>query len=167
MRERVLNFFNASGDEYFVIFTSGATGGLRLVGESFPFTGENSEFVFLENNHNSVVGIREFAAAQGSKFTALKPKEVPQFFSKPMSNIWQNEKTAYSLFAYPAEDNFNGVMYPLEWIEHVHKASTNDRYVWAMDSIHLKNGFTHTTKISSKEYKCIVASIYPLKPALL
>src|SRR4249919_3594867 len=36
-REAVLRFFNASTDEYVVIFTPNATGALRLVGESYPF----------------------------------------------------------------------------------------------------------------------------------
>ena len=31
----------------------------------------------------------------------------------------------FSLFAYPAEDNFAGVKYPLEWIEKVHKGYFN------------------------------------------
>lgn len=31
----------------------------------------------------------------------------------------------FSLFAYPAEDNFAGVKYPLEWIERVHNGHFN------------------------------------------
>src|SRR5689334_17169682 len=36
-RASVLAWFNASPDEYDVIFTPNATGALRLVGESYPF----------------------------------------------------------------------------------------------------------------------------------
>lgn len=32
-----------------------------------------------------------------------------------------NTTTIYSLFAYPAEENFAGVKYPLEWIEQLHR----------------------------------------------
>ena len=31
----------------------------------------------------------------------------------------------FSLFAYPAEDNFAGVKYPLEWIQKVQKGHFN------------------------------------------
>ena len=33
----MLEFFNASPDEYVVIFTQNASGALKLVGESYPF----------------------------------------------------------------------------------------------------------------------------------
>ena len=36
-RAYVLEFFNASPDEYVAIFTPNATGALKLVGESYPF----------------------------------------------------------------------------------------------------------------------------------
>jgi molybdenum cofactor sulfurtransferase len=36
-REHVLRYFNASPEEYIVIFTPNATGALKLVGESYPF----------------------------------------------------------------------------------------------------------------------------------
>ena len=36
-RASVLEFFNASADEYEAIFTPNATGALRLVGEAYPF----------------------------------------------------------------------------------------------------------------------------------
>ncbi len=36
-RDYVLKYFNASPDEYMVIFTPNSTGALKLVGESYPF----------------------------------------------------------------------------------------------------------------------------------
>ena len=59
-RARILSHFNASPDEYAVIFTPNATGACRLVGESYDF-GPNNRFVLTLDNHNSVNGIREFA----------------------------------------------------------------------------------------------------------
>ena len=59
-RRCVLEYFNASPDEYVAIFTPNASGALKLVGESFPFeTGDH--YVLTFDNHNSVNGIREFA----------------------------------------------------------------------------------------------------------
>lgn len=64
-RETVLSFFRAP-PEYTVIFTANATGALKLVGESFPFT-ENGTFVLGADSHNSVHGIRQYATRAGSK----------------------------------------------------------------------------------------------------
>ena len=61
----VLSFFQAPRG-YTVIFTANATGGLKLVGEAFPFQ-DNSSFVLGADSHNSVHGIREFAARRGTK----------------------------------------------------------------------------------------------------
>jgi molybdenum cofactor sulfurtransferase len=59
-REAVLSFFQAPPG-YTVIFTANATAALKLVGESFPFN-KGSSFVLGVDSHNSVHGIRQFAA---------------------------------------------------------------------------------------------------------
>ncbi|KAH3766036.1 molybdenum cofactor sulfurase [Pelomyxa schiedti] len=125
VREIILNFFNAPIDQYTVIFTSGCTGALKLIGESFPFTSK-SQYVYLIQNHNSVLGIREFAQAKGASFEALSESDVPNFFQQA-SERCSAPMGSYSLFAFPAEDNFEGVKYPLEWCEVVHNASTCER----------------------------------------
>ncbi|MCA9982013.1 MAG: aminotransferase class V-fold PLP-dependent enzyme, partial [Anaerolineales bacterium] len=67
-RQYVLHFFNASPDEYEVIFTPNASGALKLVGESYPFSPE-SHYLLTFDNHNSVLGIREFARQKGAKIS--------------------------------------------------------------------------------------------------
>src|SRR6516164_8994763 len=69
-RASVLQFFNASPDEYTIIFTSNASNALKLVGEAYPFRSEG-QFLLLFDNHNSVNGIREFARAKGAPITYL------------------------------------------------------------------------------------------------
>lgn len=64
-RQAVLAFFNAP-PEYTVIFTSNATGALKLVGESFPFS-EESVYVLGADSHNSVHGIRQYAQRVDAK----------------------------------------------------------------------------------------------------
>ena len=64
-RAFVLTFFQASPDEYTVIFTANATHALKLVGEAYPFR-PGGQFLILADNHNSVNGIREFARAKGA-----------------------------------------------------------------------------------------------------
>ena len=62
----VLRFFNASPDEYVVIFTANASGALKLVGEAYPF-GKDCCYLLTFDNHNSVNGIREYALAKGAR----------------------------------------------------------------------------------------------------
>ena len=63
-RSEVLRFFNASPDEWSVVFTGNASQALKLVGESYPF-GPGDQYLLTFDNHNSVNGIREFARVQG------------------------------------------------------------------------------------------------------
>ena len=67
-RKYVLEYFNASSDEYIVIFTHNASGALKLVGESYPF-GLDSRYLLTFDNHNAANGIREFARAKGASIT--------------------------------------------------------------------------------------------------
>ncbi len=69
-REYVLRYFNASPDEYMVIFTPNATGALKLIGESYPF-GPGDNYLLTFDNHNSVNGIREFARDKGATVTYI------------------------------------------------------------------------------------------------
>ncbi|KAI5391307.1 Molybdenum cofactor sulfurase, variant 4 [Lathyrus oleraceus] len=58
-RQQVLDYCNASPKDYKCIFTSGATAALKMVGEAFPWSC-NSNFMYTMENHNSVLGIREY-----------------------------------------------------------------------------------------------------------
>ena len=58
-RAHVLRFFNASPDEYAVVFTANASHALKLVGEAYPFD-PGDQLLLTFDNHNSVNGIREF-----------------------------------------------------------------------------------------------------------
>jgi len=116
-REYILRYFNASPDEYTVIFTPNATGALKLVGESYPF-GPGDQYLLTFDNHNSVNGIREFARGKGARVTYV-PVLLPDLRADP-DFLAQSLATARpgrnNLFAYPAQSNFTGVQHPLEWI---------------------------------------------------
>lgn len=117
-RASVLDFFQASPDEYAVIFTANASQALKLVGEAYPFQ-PGGQFLLLFDNHNSVNGIREFARAKGAEVTYL-PVIAPELrVEEPLllSVLAQGPQSASRLFAYPAQSNFTGVQHPLEWIE--------------------------------------------------
>jgi selenocysteine lyase/cysteine desulfurase len=117
-RRAVLNFFNASADEWAVIFTGNATQALKLVGESYPFT-PASEFLLTFDNHNSVNGIREFARAKGAAVTYV-PVVLPEMrvdAAELEGHLARAGAGGRRLFAYPAQSNFSGVQHPLEWID--------------------------------------------------
>jgi len=118
-RRRVLVFFNASPDEYVVIFTPNASGALKLIGEAYPFS-EGDHFLLTFDNHNSVNGIREYARARGAATTYV-PLVLPETRVDADELLCMLDElpgdSANGLFAYPAQSNFSGVQHPLEWIE--------------------------------------------------
>jgi len=119
-REYILRFFNADPDEYLAIFTSNASGALKLVGESFPFP--NGRYLLTFDNHNSVNGIREFAHARGAEVTYI-PVALPDMRvdeSQLDLELARPSMGGHKLFAYPAQSNFSSVKHPLEWIEKAH-----------------------------------------------
>ena len=120
-REYVLKFFNADPEEYLAIFTSNASGALKLVGESYPFP--NGRYLLTFDNHNSVNGIREFAHARGATVTYI-PVALPDMrvdASHLSRELAQPSTKGHNLFAYPAQSNFSSVQHPLEWIDEAHQ----------------------------------------------
>jgi molybdenum cofactor sulfurtransferase len=117
-RSEVLRFFNASAEEWSVIFTGNASQALKLVGESYPF-GPGDQFLLTFDNHNSVNGIREFARARGATSTYI-PIVLPEMRVDEEDlarHLDRARPRGNNLFAYPAQSNFSGVQHPLEWID--------------------------------------------------
>ena len=116
-RAHVLRFFNASPNEYAVVFTANASHALKLVGEAYPFD-PGDQLLLTFDNHNSVNGIREFDRAHGAK-TTYRPV-VPPDLRVDEAHLYrmldQATPGGHNLFAYPAQSNFSGVQHPLEWI---------------------------------------------------
>ena len=115
-RRHVLSFFNASPDDYGVIFTANASHALKLVGESYPFR-PGSRFLLTFDNHNSVNGIREFARARGAETRYLPVLPPDMRIDRPaVEAALAQPFEGDGLFAYPAQSNFSGVQHALEWI---------------------------------------------------
>ncbi|KAL7722865.1 Molybdenum cofactor sulfurase [Entamoeba marina] len=175
VRQLLLKHFNTTSSDYTVIFTAGATAGLKLVGESFPWT-NNSKFMYLRQNHNSVLGIREYALQQNATFKTVtaealnSPKceelftgscnDVPFTSTKPTLTTPPND--VYNLFAFPALDNFAGVKYPLNWIEKFrkHKTGKNDNWLVLLDAA----AYLSSNKLDLSKYPAdfVVMSFYKL-----
>jgi selenocysteine lyase/cysteine desulfurase len=120
-RRYILEYFNASPDEYVCIFTPNASGALKLVGESYPFA-PDGRFLLTFDNHNSVNGIREFARARGAEITYL-PVILPDMRvdeAELMTELARVNPHTNNLFAYPAQSNFSGVQHPLSFVEAAH-----------------------------------------------
>lgn len=113
----VLEFFNASPEEYVCIFTQNASGALKIVGEAYPF-GAGCRYLLTFDNHNSVNGIREYAHARGASVTYL-PLILPDLRVDEnglMDSLKHLDQGCFNLFAYPAQSNFSGVHHSLDWI---------------------------------------------------
>jgi len=120
-RAYVLEYFNASPDDYVAIFTQNASGALKLVGEAYPFA-PGDRYLLTFDNHNSVNGIREYARQKGAAFTYV-PVVAPELRLDETAlerGLAGARPDSHNLFAYPAQSNFSGVQHPLEWIERAH-----------------------------------------------
>ncbi len=121
-RHRVLEFFNASPDEYVPIFTANATHALKLVGEGYPFC-PGDVLLLSFDNHNSVNGLREYDRVRGAvtKYVPVMPPDLRMLDCVLERCLDESPKICNRLFAYPAQSNFSGVQHPLEWIEKAHE----------------------------------------------
>jgi selenocysteine lyase/cysteine desulfurase len=131
-RLAVLAHFNAPPAEYAAIFTPNATGACRLVGEAYPF-GPRTWLALTWDNHNSVNGIREFAASRGaatqyvpfgSPELRVDDDAIRQVLARPgpRGTPWGTAvPRRRGLLAYPAQSNFSGVQHPLAWIQTAHE----------------------------------------------
>jgi selenocysteine lyase/cysteine desulfurase len=124
-REAVLRHFNASPQEYAAIFTQNATGACRLVGESYRFQ-PWSRLLLTTDNHNSVLGLREFARAHGIpvRYVPMASTDLRIHDEDVSAAIGHGPGGGRrpGLFAYPAQSNFSGVQHPLAWVSQAQAA---------------------------------------------
>ena len=76
---------------------------------------EFSVFCYLEDNHTSVIGMREIAADKGAQLVCVSEECVKDGGEDDGRTLGPNI-LLYHLFAYPAQSNFNGRKYPLKWV---------------------------------------------------
>jgi selenocysteine lyase/cysteine desulfurase len=120
-RRAVLDHFNAPEDEYLCVFTANASAALKLVGESYRFE-PGGRFALTFDNHNSVNGIREFAARRGARVVYV-PVQAPalRLDRAAMRRVLRTaDPTRSNLLAFPAQSNFSGVQHPLALVDEAH-----------------------------------------------
>ena len=121
-RASVLEFFNASPEEYVAIFTPNATGALRLVGEAYPFHPGRPLPAHLRQPQlrqrdprvRPRAGRRDHLRAERRARSARRRGRCSTRYLTDTAGDHHN------LLAYPAQSNFSGVQHPLEWIEQAH-----------------------------------------------
>ncbi|XP_026286386.1 molybdenum cofactor sulfurase 3 [Frankliniella occidentalis] len=122
IRIRVLNLFNTNMDEYDLIFTSGTTSSLKLVAESFNFGAENNKgiFAYAQENHTSVLGMREIVADKSLAIECLPQRVLNKIFGSTINNIAKencDKEVGNSLLVLPGQCNFSGAKTPLGWVD--------------------------------------------------
>ncbi|KAL3280199.1 hypothetical protein HHI36_017699 [Cryptolaemus montrouzieri] len=154
VRYRILEQFHTNSEEYSVVFTSNATAALKLVAETFDYDGNKQEgtFVYLDDNHTSVLGMRSYCKK-------TKPLTVDEAFHTMTSSKLPNHtnvEATNSLFVYPAQSNFSGTKYPLEWVEKVQNGQLNnipemksDKWFVVLDAA----SFVSTSDLDLSKYK--------------
>lgn len=142
-RDLILSHFNTNRDIYSVVFTAGCTASLKLLAESFPwsadphlttrgkfiYTGDpagnsiespvecnHSVFCYLEDDHTSVVGIREVAMERGAGVVCFRERDITHL-NAPHGG--RANPVLHHLFAFPAQSNFSGRRYSLQWVNDI------------------------------------------------
>jgi len=113
-RERVLQFLDAPADDYVVCFTANTSAAIKLVAESFPFC-DNAALVLSADNHNSMNGLREFAARRGAPVTYLRLDQKLRL-EDAEDRLERIAASGRKLFGFPAQSNFSGVKHPLSLV---------------------------------------------------
>jgi selenocysteine lyase/cysteine desulfurase len=112
-RRRTLAWLDADEESYDLCFTANATAAIKLVAESYPF-GPEVPLVLTADNHNSVNGIREYAARRGSQIFYL-PLDEQLRLADPVARLG-GLRRQNGLLAFPAQSNFSGVQHPLSLV---------------------------------------------------
>lgn len=168
VRKQVMDFFGASDQEYVLVLTSGATAGLKMIGECFPWS-QGSTFAHSFDSHSSVLGIRGYAAKSGAAIKCISRDQMEQLEDEedPIANDGQASSDApASLFAYPAECNFSGAMHPLSLGEKIrngameNETTKSTRWFVLLDAA--KYVGTHQLDLSVVQPDFVVMSFYKM-----
>ena len=159
----ILDHFHTTQEEYSVIFTSGATASLKLVAETFDFNHQNHDtdkelgnFVYLQDNHTSVLGMREIVNQRKAKVVCVDHHSAFEIFKSQCDEKNRfNEQKCNSIFVYSAQCNFSGLKYPLDWINkvkngHLRSIVQNDtNWYTLLDAA----GYVPTNDLNLKNFK--------------
>lgn len=107
---RVLQLFNASPEDYDVIFCANATAGMKLVLEIYTAQSGTFPYYYHKDCHTSAVGIREIS--KNTKCFSGDDEVETWLEGEPTDEL---DSQTRGLFLYPAQSNFSGRRLPLSW----------------------------------------------------
>ncbi len=115
-RKKIIDFFNA--EDYYCIFTSNASGALKIVGECYPFE-DNGHYLMTSDNHNSVNGIREYCRSKKAEYTysPIRQEDLRIDEDRLMENLDSFKDKKNKLFGFPAQSNVSGVKHDWAWVK--------------------------------------------------
>ncbi|CAK9054485.1 Molybdenum cofactor sulfurase (MCS) (MOS) (MoCo sulfurase) (Molybdenum cofactor sulfurtransferase) [Durusdinium trenchii] len=163
-REAVLEFLGvpktSSEPEYEVVFTRSCTDSLHLIADMFPWTANRSEYKYLLQNHNSVLGIRDVARDASVEASVVESEKVDDWLDRLATEI-DTDDGPLSLFAYPAEENFAGQIFPLRWSQKI--ASRQGRLKnWRVLMDAAKFTASHPLNLTEAQPDFVTLSFYKL-----
>ncbi|KAI8471068.1 MAG: pyridoxal phosphate-dependent transferase [Monoraphidium minutum] len=125
----------------------------------------HSSFVYLRANHKSVLGIGTYAKLHGAPLTCIDEEAMDAWLASPppkdAGGVTPEADVTYSLVAYPAKDNFEGRLYPLDWIDKVHARSTPaHRWLVVLDAA--AHAATHPLDLSAVKPDFVPISFYKI-----
>lgn len=167
-RYLLLNHLHLSREEYEVIFTSGATASIKLVGEIFPWQ-NNTTYWYTQNVHTSLLGIRMLAESwrmiDSDLLSCINEKSSIDMTER-FSNISAHESGEYDLLAIPGECNFSGSKIMFQSVLDVLKQlkCRGRNVMWLLDAAKLCGSTDTDLSLLPAEYRphFIAASCYKI-----
>jgi hypothetical protein len=146
---QVLSYFCGgpnNAKNYRLVWTSGATHGMQLVGSLFPFTTE-SMYLYSKDNHTSMIGIRQQCLKAGGTVGSFlikkheKPYNTNNMIFKTRARSCSSYNNYHHLITYPLESNFDGKIYSYSNVmnsiydinvikEHINNNNNNNSNFW-------------------------------------
>jgi molybdenum cofactor sulfurtransferase len=126
VRFRVLQFFNASPEEFDVVFAANTTAAIKLVADSLRDCDSGGFWYgYHVDSHTSVVGVREVAEMG---YQCFQDVDVDDWIAE----IGRAQSKAPRLFAFPAQSNMNGRRLPIRWCEQIRSAANEAGNVFTL-----------------------------------
>ena len=104
-RLQVLRFFNASPDDFEVVFTANATAAIKLVADAFRDHTFGFRYAYHLESHTSLIGVRELANSGGVCFTS---EDELHLWLRNHSKDLEFADSELALVAYPGQSNMTG-----------------------------------------------------------
>ncbi|RMZ82015.1 hypothetical protein DV737_g2270, partial [Chaetothyriales sp. CBS 132003] len=124
-RLTALRFFNASPDEYGLIFTANATAAIKLVADLFRDLESGFEYAYHDESHTSLVGVRELAVGGSRCFSTREElmRVLDPTDSTDSTDSTDNQDGRLPLLvAFPGQSNMTGRKFLQDHVAHVNKS---------------------------------------------